>query len=385
MKKATLLLCMMLQAVIVSAQYNNENSFMRRIIIGYEMREDGFYHKVTDKLVDNIDHVESAYAYDKKSQDLYVQTATCNCVVTLNKDYANIVKANKRIPQLKEGEIDFRVMSVNAELEEKFNQYNERRRIHLEDSIAQVRADSIERARLDSIRKAKEAEEMAQYGATHEWNWMALKDYQMPCHFCEEPINIKDSILCMSVQSDTLCYGEVVKGKIGLSFIKLHRCDITPEMYEDKRFKIHFGAFKDSLSQRDTMDAEMIDMLNSMAYSDYLDALNTSAPNGFIDSWEWLIEDSLVSFKCQYMNLNEKTIKHIDIHFQLIDSENSVLKKGTLKADCTIEYMTQGEINWPKTIYRVEEDGVNLLITGVGITYTDGTKKTLTGDMIKCN
>ena len=130
MKKAILLLCLILQTIMVSAQYNNENSFMRRVIIGYELRSDGYYHKVTDVLVDNIDHVESAYAYDKKSQDLYVKTATSNCVVTLNKEYANIVKSNKRIPQLKDGEIDFRVMSINSELEEKFNLYNARRKAH---------------------------------------------------------------------------------------------------------------------------------------------------------------------------------------------------------------------------------------------------------------
>ena len=386
MKKAILLLCLILQTIMVSAQYNNENSFMRRIIIGYELRSDGYYHKVTDVLVDNIDHVEAAYAYDKKSQDLYVKTATSNCVVTLNKEYANIVKSNKRIPQLKDGEIDFRVMSINSELEEKFNLYNARRKAHLEDSIAKVRADSIEQARLDSLRKAKEAEEIAEYGATHEWNWMPLDyDYEMPCHFCDHPIAIKDSMLCMSVNADTLCYGEVVKGNLGLSFVKLHRCDITTEMNEDKRFKYHFRAFNDSLSQAEMLDAEMIDMLNSLAYNDYLDAINAAAPNGFIDTWEWLIEDSLVTFKCQYMNLNEKTIKHMDIHFNLIDSESNVMLKGILKSDCDIAYMTSGELNWPKTTYKVEEEGLNMSIVKLVITYSDGTKKTLTGDMIKCN
>ena len=70
------------------AQYNNSNSFMRRVIFGYEMHDDGFYYKISDVLVDELDHVEAAYAYDKKAQNLYVRTATCNCVVTLNKEYA---------------------------------------------------------------------------------------------------------------------------------------------------------------------------------------------------------------------------------------------------------------------------------------------------------
>ena len=42
MKKAILLLCLILQTIMVSAQYNNENSFMRRVIIGYELRSDGY-------------------------------------------------------------------------------------------------------------------------------------------------------------------------------------------------------------------------------------------------------------------------------------------------------------------------------------------------------
>ena len=85
------------------------------------------------------------------------------------------------------------------------------------------------------------------------------------------------------------------------------------------------------------------------------------------------------------MNMNEKTLKHIDIHFNLIDNESDVMQKGILKSDCNIAFMTEGELNWPKTTYRVEEDGLNLSIVKLVLTFSDGTKKTLTGDMIKCN
>ena len=92
MRRLALFLLVSFVSIGAFAQYNNGNSFMRRVLFGYQQHDDGFYYPVTDILVDELDHVEAAYAYDKKAQNLYVRTAAYNCVVTLTKEYANVVK-----------------------------------------------------------------------------------------------------------------------------------------------------------------------------------------------------------------------------------------------------------------------------------------------------
>ena len=354
---------------------------MRRVIIGYELQPDGFWTKVSDHLVESIDNVEQAYAYDKKGHNLYVRTATSNCVVTLSKEYAELVKNNKYIPKLKEGEIDMRVLQVNSSLEEKYTTLNEQRRAHINDSIAKVRADSLEQVRQDSLRRAREAAEARQYRLDHDSQWLFAEGLTLPCTLCDEPYTVKDSVMCMSVRDSVLYYGEIVGGELGLSFTKLHACPINEELLSNHVLKIHLLAFGDSLATNEGMEPDMVEMLNSMAYLDYIESLKSTAPYGYIDSWQWR-NDSTLTFSYEYMNLNEKTISSLDLSFSVTDADGKQIKQGNFKTECDIPYMNQSRMAWDNSKYALTPEAAYMTITKLVITYADGTKKTLGKDDI---
>ena len=355
---------------------------MRRIITGYELQPDGFWTKVNDKLVESVDNVEQAYAYDKKGHNLYIITPTSNCVVTLTKEYAEIVKNNKYIPKLKEGEIDMRVLQKNSTLEEKYTMLNERRRAHINDSIAQVRADSLERVRQDSLRRAREAAEARLYRENHDWQILYTDGMTLPCTLCEEPCTVKDSMLCMSVRDSVFYYGEIVGGELGLSFSKLHVAPLSEDVLSNHQLKIHLLAFSDSLTTDEGMEPDMVEMLNSMAYLDYIDALKKSAPYGYIDRWQWR-NDSTLAFSYEYMNLNEKAITSLDLSFVVTDANGAILTQGNFKSDCDIHYMNESPLSWDTSKYALPAGSAYMTITKLSITFADGTKKTLSKDEIR--
>ena len=354
---------------------------MRRVITGYELQPDGFWTKVSDHLVESIDNVEQAYAYDKKGHNLYVRTATSNCVVTLTKEYAELVKNNKYIPKLKEGEIDMRVLQVNSVLEEKYTALNDQRRAHINDSIAKVRADSLEQVRQDSLRRVREAEEASRYRLDHDWQWLFDEGLTLPCTLCDESFTVKDSVMCMSVRDSVLYYGETVGGELGLSFTKLHATPITDELLSNHLLKIHLLAFSDSLTTNEGMEPDMVEMLNSMAYLDYIEALKSAAPYGYVDSWNWR-NDSVLVFFYEYMNLSEKTITSLDLSFSVTDINGKPITQGNFKTDCDIPYMNQSRLEWDTSKYALTPEAAYMTITKLVIIYADGTKKTLGKDDI---
>lgn len=373
MRRLAFLLLVLGVSLGAFAQYNNGNSFMRRVLLGYQQHDDGFYYPVTDILVDELDHVEAAYAYDKKAQNLYVRTATYNCVVTLTKEYANVVKENKHIPQLKGGAIDMRVMAENKRLEDKFTRLNEERKAHLEDSIAKVRADSIEKARQDSLRKVREAQEVAAYRASHDWKCMNFAGQSLPCSLCQNTLLVKDTVSCVALVDSVFYYREEQQGDLGISFSVIHATPVDSILMSDKRFSLHAKAFKDSLAIFEGMDADMVEVYNNIAYMGYVDSLRTIAPNGYVTQWNWTpIDSTSVDVKLGYVNMNEKTIKAIDSYYQLIDSDGKVLKNIQAKVDCSIEYMQQGEVQI-KFPFAITE-GMEMKLTKVVVIYADGTK-----------
>ena len=99
--KSFLFFALLLFSVGARGQYTSENSFMRKALVLFQKDAKGFYQPSQDVMVNSIYGVTENYAYDKKTHNLYVLTANGNFVVTLNKDYAKIVKKNHLIPQLK--------------------------------------------------------------------------------------------------------------------------------------------------------------------------------------------------------------------------------------------------------------------------------------------
>ena len=148
-KTFILTVLVLLSGSACKAQYNQYNSFMRKALVIYKCGPDGYYHATKNVTLDEVKDVETQYAYNKKTQNLYVLTPNSNCEVTLTKEYAKIFKKSKNIRLLKDEELETAIEEQNRILEQKFKRLNDERTRHIEDSIAKAKRDSIERARQD--------------------------------------------------------------------------------------------------------------------------------------------------------------------------------------------------------------------------------------------
>ena len=147
-----LILLQMLTCITVQAQFSSNNSFMRKEIVSYTKDWKGYFMKHTNMMVDVVSGVLEQYAYDKKTQNLYVLTRNSNVVVTLTKDYAKIIKKNKDIPQLTGDLLNKEIEKRNALLENRFSLLNHEREQEINDSIANVR-NKIKQDSIDAVNR----------------------------------------------------------------------------------------------------------------------------------------------------------------------------------------------------------------------------------------
>ena len=166
MHRKLLLLIFLFSLSSLNAQiYNENNSLMRKALVLYQKDAKGFYQKTENVSLPVVNNISEIYAYDKKSQELYVQTANGNYVIIVDKDNAKIYKKSKSIPQLKGDELTAAITEINQSLASKFKRLNIERQRYIDDSIRIAKEDSIRRAKEDSIRR-KKAE---QYRQVHCW------------------------------------------------------------------------------------------------------------------------------------------------------------------------------------------------------------------------
>jgi hypothetical protein len=385
MKKAlSILIFLLINACASFAQYSSTNSFIRKTIVSYERDGKGFYQKTTDKMLDAVDGVIENYAYDKKAQNLYVLTANSNCVITLNKDYASIIKKNKDIPHLDDEELESAIQKANKTLDDKYTELNRIWTKHINDSIAKAKADSIEQARQQKQQKEKHHQELDEYRKTHSWRWVPIKGQELPCALCEEKYT-KDSVFCLGIRNDSIYYGTLEKGKLGLSYIVFHSCKIPSSLVTDPSFIHHYEAYKDSLSKDTLLCSHFISYVNYINYNDYLKQLKETAPYGYFESWGWDDEYSMITFNFEYMNTNAKTIRYIDVYFKVTNDVNDVRLVGHFKGTGPLKEFNSASWNWDSSSYFVSGDATNMKLTKVILTYMNGTQKVLTGNLIQTN
>lgn len=138
MKKVFVLFVMVMASFCAHAQFTSNNSFLRKSIVTYEQDDNGYYRRVENKMVEQINDIVLSYAYDKKSQNLYVLTQNSNTVITLTKDYAKVIKKDKTIPQLTDEELNIAIHKYTKQLDDKFTAINEERTKHIQDSIVKA-------------------------------------------------------------------------------------------------------------------------------------------------------------------------------------------------------------------------------------------------------
>jgi hypothetical protein len=382
MRKLLLLFALIATALNSQAQYSVNNSFIRKALVIYKMDSKGFYQKSLDIMLDYVDGVTENYAYDKKAQTLYVLTSNSNCAITLNKDYAKVIKRNKSIPQLDGKELENIVRQANNKLVEKFEVLNRIRECHIADSIEQSRRDSIERVRKEQLRIAQIESEHNGYRQSHNWHWTPTTGNTLSCSLCENTVS-SDSVFCIGILNDSIYYGGAEEGMYGYNLFKLHACKIPSSLLNDSKFRYHYEVFKDSLSKNSDLCPDLINALNYHYLDQHIKEVKRDAPYGFFEDWGWNDEYSVVTFNFEYTNMNVKTIHYIDVYFRITNDVGDVRMTGHFKGTGPLKELETASWNWDSSSYYVAGDASNAKIVKVILTYMNGSQKVLTGNMIK--
>lgn len=82
------------------------------------------------------------------------------------------------------------------------------------------------------------------------------------------------------------------------------------------------------------------------------------------------------------MNTNSKTIRYIDVYFKVTNGVGDVRKVGHFQGTGPLKEFESGSWEWDSSSYYVAGDASNMNITKVILTYMNGTKKVLTGNLL---
>ena len=357
-------------------RFDSYNSQMRIAKVLYELDGRGFWQRKENVSMEKVIGVSEYYAYNKKTQELFVKTPFANCIITVNDNLAKIYKKNSSIPKLKGDELDAAITKATRELDDEFAILNEKRQKAINDSIERARQDSIRKEVEDSIRAEQRRARATNYRNSHNWHWVPIKSGSLLCTLCNKSINTKDSIYSMAIRNDSVYWFDMETGIIDLSYLVVHAAKIPREMKTDPNYLYHHEVFGDSLLYAKPFyktDAEAINIVN---LGKYLDKVKNTAPNGVLLEWGWDDEFS-VSFHFKYLNTNKKTIKYIALHWVIKNDVGDVRKTGYFKGTGPVEEWSSASWNWDHSSYYVAGDATIMNITKIVITYMDGTTVTI--------
>lgn len=380
--------------------FTQYNSASRTAIVLYTPDAQGFYHKQTNVSVNHVNNIEAQYAFDKKNKKLYVATAYGNYVIELTESVAKRVKKNKLIPQVKDKDIDALVVSVNNSLDEKFAKYNLERELFITDSIERAKEKerfiALEKARQDSIEKANKQAEINSYRAAHDWHWLPIKKKSqysysnltetvpLDCSLCDKRIASygTDSIYVVAINNDTIYSLESTMSNLGHSYIEVHACKVPSDLKTSEYYNRHINIYADSVFSNPQYNKELAQSLNYSALNGFIEAITKEAPYGFIVDWGWDCEYSMVTFNIEYMNLNKKTIKYLDVYWRITNDVADVRKTGHFKGTGPVEQYHSGRWNWDSSGYFVAGDASKMQLTKIVITYMNGQQQTISQNNI---
>lgn len=369
---------------IVRAQYTSYNSFIRKALVSYQRNPKGFYERKTDVMLDMVTGVERNYAYDKKAQNLYVVTDNSNVVVTLNKDYAKIIKKSNTIPQLKDTELLAEIEKQTNLLDQKFEKLNALWAKHVQDSIDSAKADSVRAAKEFAEMVAARNKNFEDYRTSHNYHIVPTNKVSLSCSLCDENIS-EDSVYVLGIKNDSIYFFTNKEGALGLSYIEPHASKLPQRLADFEGFKYHYKVFKDSLTNEDKDYMDLVQGIGYFSYQKYEKELKKEAPYGYFEDWGWENEYSMVTFNFKYANTNAKTIKYIAVYFKITNEVGDIRKTGYFQGTGPLEYGETGSWNWDNSSYFVSGDASNMRITKAVITYMNGTKQIVSGKYLRFN
>ena len=363
-----------------SAQYDNSNSYTRKVILQYDKDDKGFYHLSNKQFVNNVFSVEESYAYNKKTKKLYVMAFNGNYEIELKKDFAKIAKKDKMIPKLEGIELETAIDNINEELVARFDSIN-KRLFQIEDSIAAAK-----KKKEEEERKRREEAELQDYRKKHSWCLVPTNKVGIKCSLCDKYEN-SDFLYCLGIKNDSLYYATEEDVALGIQCFTIHITAITKELKAQEVFQRHIKAFNDSLTADiwHFTNHKDVKIVNELGMQEAFNKVKKKAPYGYFENWGWNDEYGSITFNFTYRNMNNKTIKYITVYWTVKNDVGDVRENGYFSGTGPLEYLDAATWDWDHSLYYVAGDATKMNITKVTITYMDGTKKTLTGRNILFN
>ncbi len=378
------------QTTNLGLDYNQAKAV--KVILAFVKDAKGIYQKTSSAKMQISECNYKAYAYDKVEEKLYVVGAEGNFEVLLSKEQVRLMKRRKDVPRLKGNALELAIMTKNELLQQDIEQWNmkhlrelkeaETQRQHfLTDSLKAVQ-DSIEQAQhLAQLRK-EAIEKKHRYMEKHSWRMLPDCGRILYCmeEGCEGRSN-GNSLLLAGFSNDTLFFLRKEEMAFGIRYLKIHKAIVPEFLKQHPDYQYHWEVYKDSLLNANYSSREM-KKFNLVEADGAIKKLKKIAPYGYFKEWGWNDKYS-VSFYFTYTNVNPKTIKYIDVYWQITNDVDDVRGTGHFKGTGPLKQWSSAEWNWEHSHYCVAGDATHMNITKVILTYMDGKKKTLTKSMLR--
>jgi hypothetical protein len=367
-----------LGTISVFAQYDEYNSLAREAMVYYSRDAKGFYKRFTGVQLPKVWSVEKQYAFNKKENILYVLTPNANVAIVLDKYHSKVIKKNKSIPQLKSKELDAAIAMSTSLLDKKFQRLNDQRIQYIRDSTEKARADSIERVR--EYERQQEAKRQAEesYRRSHSYHFVPTGDATLSCTLCDNTFE-KDSLWCLGIKNDSIYFLTREDGALGLTLVEAHAASMPYSLTSNDDFIYHTKVFADSLTN-DTVDYPgLCNYMNYVNGTKYLSQLRRMAPYGFVKTWSWDDEYSMVTFNLGYTNTNPKTIRYISVYFKITNDVGDVRCTGVFRGTGPVKQWDSASWDWDSSSYFVSGDASKMRITKIVLTWMNGKQQVVSG------
>lgn len=385
------LLVFLMESMNVRAQYTSENSFMRTALVLYHQNAKGYFEPSENVLVDAVTNVTSVYAYDKKTHNLYVRNNQGNFVVTLNNEYAKVVKHNKQIPQLSQEVISSLSQSVNEELRQLYAHKNDSIRALEQKARAKAISDSLELVRVAQekeiaakCKKEQRDEGVSAYRNMASYSLVPLDGNTLKCADCGKYF-AKDYVVTEAIKHDSIYFITTITRELQDDYVAFHVAPIPNILKTDPNFMYHVEAFADSLCNDTVYTLSYIKKMNQFAEAYHYRRVLNLAPYGYIGDWGWGNEYSFLTFNFSFTNLNKKTIKYIDVYWKVTNDVGDIRKVGHFKGTGPLTQYESASWDWDSSSYYVAGDASNMQLTKAIITYMNGSQKILSGKSLLVN
>ena len=365
------------------AQFTAFNSLVRRAIVMYEIDEQGYYVKKENLPVVSIDNITDIYALDKKTLTLYATTPTGNFAVTLDKSVFKNYKRTKNIPLLSGTDLQNMIDLKSATLHQKCEAHNQELKYQEEQRIRREQEEAERRRKAEIEKQEKMRKEKEEYCKMHNWKLLPVPLDTYVCELCEKKIKT-NQLFCIGIQNDSILSMHKEAFELGYGCPQIHIYKLTEDILKHEAFQKHATAFVDSLN-KSNLSLETIESYNEYVIDEAISKIKKDAPWGFFTDYSWNNENYIVTLKATFRNLYAKTIRYIQVFYNVLNDVGDVRASGNFKGTGPVEQYDTGTWDWDyesSYTFCYAHDATMLKITKVILTYMDGKKKILTGNQI---